>query len=103
MLAGHALVFRKRIDFDLEHFEGVKDAHSDSVSALIGQMPTYSTADFFVRLTDVDRLTIAIIENIDAPFEPANIMFAVFIRILQFCKRLKTLSKAGGLKRRGAS
>jgi hypothetical protein len=57
---------------------------------------TYSTADFFVRLANVDRLPVVVVENIDAPFEPADIVFAGLILILQFCERVKTLSERSG-------
>src|SRR5665213_1272376 len=67
---------------NLRHLEWIKHVHGDSVSSLIGQVPTDSAAHAFVCLPDINRLAVIIIKGIYAPFVSADFS-PVFIQAIK--------------------
>lgn len=59
-------------DADLGDLKGIKDVHSNGVGALVGEMPPDAGAEPLVSLPNVDRLTVVIIEGIDAALGAAD-------------------------------
>ena len=93
MLARYVLILRERIYLDLENLERIKDAHCDGVGALICYVTAYPSADFFVGLADVYRLPIIIVEDVNSPFEPPDMVLTGFVGVLQLCVGMETFSK----------
>ncbi len=57
----------ERPDFDRSYLERIQHAHRHGIGPLVGKMPPYPGPNLFVRLADVDRFVVVIVECIASP------------------------------------
>ena len=65
----------QRPDLDPCHFKGVQNIHGHRISALVGEVPTYSATDLLLGLTDINRLgkSLGVLEFCADSFCPRDI------------------------------